>query len=472
MSHLKNIFAVLCIAVGLCPFHAGATGRKSRPEYKKIEKHYRYRVGFTDKNGNGYDVKHPEKFLSEKSIARRRRLGIKVDAYDLPITPKYIASLRKLGLEVFSQSKWNNTVVVELADTTLMQQVRQLSFVRETRCVWEGPDSVKVMSSLQMEDRKSIVKHQRDTLDNYYGHAATQVEMLGVDRLHRAGYTGKGVTIAVVDGGFFNADAIDGLKNLRILGTKNFAVPSADTYAELDHGMMVLTCIGANQPNFIVGTAPGASFYLLQSEDGRTEQLVEEDNWCAAVEYADSVGCDIVTSSLGYTEFDHPYMSHQYHEADGRTALNSRSASLIASRGMILLNSAGNSGEATWKKIGFPADATDILAVGAVDPGRLNTTFSSIGNTADHRTKPDVMAMGASCAVFNSDGTITYVNGTSFSCPTLCGAVACLVQAYPSKHPVEIMNAVRMAGDNAVHPDNIFGYGIPDMNKAFELLRP
>ena len=462
-----GVFAALC----LMPQLAQAAQDRKKPEVKKIEKLYRYRVQFADKKNNTFSVKRPEEFLSEKSIARRKRLGIKVDNYDLPITPKYLQTLTDMGLKFRNCSKWNNTAVMELADTALIRQVRGLSFVKGVRCFWEGPDSILVNADIQKEDRRAILTNKRDTVDHYYGHAAQQVEMLGVDKLHRAGYTGKDVTIGVIDGGFFNADVIAGLKDLRILGTKNFARPGHDVYAELDHGMMVLSCMGSNQPNFLVGTSPGASFYLLQSEDGESEQLVEEDNWCAAVEYADSVGCDMVTSSLGYTLFDHPYMSHKYHEADGRTALNSRSASLAASRGILLLNSAGNSGDEPWKKIGFPADATDILAVGAVTDKKGNTNFSSLGNTADNRIKPDVMAMGYGCAVYSGAGSLVRVNGTSFSCPILCGAVACLVQAYPEKKPVEIMHAVRESGDNVAHPDNVFGYGIPDMQKAFDLLK-
>lgn len=235
--------------------------------------------------------------------------------------------------------------------------------------------------------------------------------------------------------------------------------------------MMVLSCIAANEPHYLVGTAPEVSYYLLQSEDGESEQLVEEDNWCAALEYADSVGCDVVTSSLGYYQFDHKDQDHYYRDLDGHTAVNSRSASLAASRGIILLNSAGNSGMSAWKKIGFPADGRDMLAVGAVQSDSLNTRFSSIGNSADGRIKPDVMAMGQASAVYETDGTVTNANGTSFSCPTMAGAVACLVQAYPNRRPTDIIKALQQSANNAAHPDNIFGYGIPNVMKAFNLLK-
>ena len=294
--------------------------------------------------------------------------------------------------------------------------------------------------------------------------------MIAADRLHDRGFTGQGVTIAVIDGGFHNADRIKGLSGVNILGTRNFVNPGRDVYLEGSHGMMVLSCISSNNPRVHVGTAPGASFYLLLSEDGASEFPIEEDNWCAAVEYADSLGCDIVTSSLGYTEFDDKSMSHPYWQLDGKTFVNSRSASLCASRGIVCLNSAGNSGDERWKLIGAPADGQNMLAVGAVDPRRRNTLFSSLGNSADGRIKPDVMAMGQRCAVFDTDGEITYVNGTSFSCPILCGGVACLMQAFPNAKPEEIVRAVCLSGDRAEHPDNVFGHGIPNMWRAYQIL--
>ena len=465
---MKKTFLALCCMVG----SVGAFAQDF-PEmaYRKITpKSYMYRISLKDKKGNGFDVNHPEAFLSPKAIERRKRYGLAIDEHDLPITPKYVYTLMTMGLHIHNQSKWNNTVVVQTTDTLLIQDVRKLSFVKDLRRVWESPDSVAY--EVRKASRQSIVENRRDTtLTDYYGYGAAQVRMLGVDRLHKAGFTGKGVTIAVLDGGFFNADLIRGFDHTSILGTRNFVRPDKSVYEELDHGMMVLSCIAANEHNFLVGTAPDASFYLLQSEDGESEQLVEEDNWCAAMEYADSLGCDMVTSSLGYYNFDHDYMNHTYAEQDGRTALISRTASLAASRGIFLVNSAGNSGSSRWKKIGFPPDACDMLTVGAVTKDGANASFSSIGNTADGRIKPDVMAVGVASDVYDIDGSVTEVNGTSFSCPTMCGAVACLIQAFPQKRPAEIIRALQQSGDNVAHPDNIFGYGIPNVEKAAELLR-
>ncbi|MGM9688499.1 MAG: S8 family serine peptidase [Alloprevotella sp.] len=428
---------------------------------------YRYRVYFTDKKGNGFSVKHPEKFLSSQSIARRERYALPVDEYDLPVTPRYLDALRRLGLKVCNWSKWNNTAVVEMTDTLLMAQVRKLPFVKADRLVWIAPEQP---AESPMAKRQDLLSPRRDTLQSFYGHAATQVTMLGADQLHAKGYRGKGITIAVIDGGFCNADLIPGLAGAEVKGTRNYVHPNESVYDALSHGMMVLSCIAANEPYSMVGTAPEASFYLLQSEDGDTEQLVEEDNWCAAVEHADSLGCDIITSSLGYHLFDHKAMNHRYWELDGQTALNSRSASLAASRGILLLNSAGNAGRGAWKKIGCPADACDMLAVGAVDAERCNTFFSSVGHSADGRIKPDVMAMGEDCAVYDTDGAPTTANGTSFACPILCGAAACLMQEFPYARPTAIIRALQQSADNAAHPDNIFGYGIPWLPKAEAML--
>ena len=400
--------------------------------YRKVPKSYRYRVVLKDKAGTPFSLKHPEKFLSAKALERRQRYGLKVDEYDLPISPLYTQKLQAMGLRIHNMSKWNNSVVVETPDTLQMQAVRRLTFVSNVRRVWESPDSLPVTPD--RGPRQAQVTNKRDTtLTDFYGYGQQQVTMLGVDKLHQLGYKGQGVVIGVIDGGFYNADLMKGISQQHLLGTRNFVRPQKSVFEELEHGMMVLSCIAANEPHYLVGTAPDVSYYLLQSEDGESEQLVEEDNWCAALEYADSVGCDIVTSSLGYYQFDHNDQDHYYRDLDGHTALNSRSASLAASRGILLLNSAGNS--------------------------------------ADGRIKPDVMAMGQASAVYETDGTVTNVNGTSFSCPTMAGAAACLVQAYPTRRPTEIIRALQQSGNNAAHPDNIFGYGIPNVMKAFNLLK-
>lgn len=452
----KTAILLLCAVLSLGAYAAADTARV-----------YRFRVSLADKKNNPYSLKHPEKFLSPKSLERRAKFKIKLDAHDLPVTPAYVDGLRRAGMSVLNMSKWNNTVLVETTDSAAAVALTSLPYVSAVRLLWAGqPAAPKAPKT----DRHDIVTNRRDTLDNYYGRAVTQVEMLGVDKLHAAGFRGAGVTIAVVDGGFYNADCLDALRGCKILGTRNFVHPGRSVYEEQSHGMQVLSCIGSRWENAIVGTAPDASFYLLVSEDGGSESLVEEDNWCAAIEYADSVGADIVTSSLGYYEFDNPADSYRYRDLDGRTAAISRAASLAAGRGMVVVNSAGNSGDEPWKKISVPADATDILTVGAVDADRTNTNFSSLGPAADGRVKPDVAAMGGRSAVLLVDGTVGAASGTSFSAPILCGAVACLWQACPGLSPVKLMDAVRRSGDRADYPDNVYGYGIPNVWNAYQKL--
>ena len=297
--------------------------------------------------------------------------------------------------------------------------------------------------------------------------AEGQVEMIEADKLHQAGFRGQGMTVAVIDGGFLNADAIPLLQNVKIEGTRNFVHPGWDVYAELDHGMSVLSCMAANHPYTLVGTAPEASYWLFCSEDPDCECLAEEDYWAQAVEYADSVGVDVVNTSLGYYAFDDRSKDYRYRDLDGRTSLMTRSASMAADKGMIVVCSAGNSGDKQWKKITPPADADHVLTVGAVDARGMNTTFSSVGYTADGRVKPDVMARGGHTALIRPNGRVSAANGTSFSAPVLCGGVACLWQACPQLTAKEVMELVRRSGDRFECPDNIFGYGIPSLWKAY-----
>ncbi len=462
----------LYLGILLTAIAVGASAQGLDRTYHKPEKAYRYRVYLTDKDvkNNYYSLKRPEQFLSPKALERRARYRIKVDEHDLPVSQIYLDYFRNNGFRVLHTSKWNNTVVVETTDSTRAHLLDEPKFVKGIRKIWESPDSVPISD---MSKRKEWItaEGKADTIPGYYGYAQHQVEMLNVPKLHEAGYRGQGMTIAIIDGGFRNADCIPGLGKARIAGTRNFVRPDISVYEEQSHGMMVLSCIGANAPHSLVGTAPEATFYLLVSEDSESEQISEEDNWCAALEYADSIGADLVTSSLGYYAFDDSLDSYRYFELDGRTALISQSASLAASRGILLLNSAGNSGDEQWKKISVPADADHILTVGAVMPNGTNTVFSSLGNTADGRTKPDVTAQGEDVALYSVNGTVTTAAGTSFSTPLLCGGVACLWQQFRDKKPEEVIEAVRRSGNNANHPDNVYGYGIPDLWKAAQILQ-
>lgn len=423
----------------------------------------KYRILLTDKSPTTYSLSHPEKFLSSKAIARRKAQHLSVDSTDLPVCDKYIKAITKKKVKIVAVGKWNNFVTVSCNNPDRIEPIRALPFVRSVELVWTAPKD-KSLSGKRDSLTNAIKKN-----DEYYGTAYKQIKLCNGDKLHQNGYRGKGMEIAIVDAGYHNADVISALKDIHILGTRDFVNPGYDVFAKGSHGMCVLSIMGMNKPFYMVGTAPEASYLLLCSEDELSESLVEQDYWAEAVEYADSIGVDVINSSLGYNAFNDASKNYRYRDLDGKTALISRQASMIADKGMIAVISAGNDGRASWKKIGVPADAYNILTVGAVDVNGNLATFSSVGNTADGRIKPDVSVMGSNCAIMKTNGELGFGSGTSFSSPLLCGLVACLWQSCPQLTAKQIINIVQKSGDRADFPDNIYGYGIPDIWKAYEM---
>ena len=445
--------------------------------------YYKYRIWLKDKGDNiARWLRHPEKYLSERALERRLRQGFEVDVTDVPINSKYIKQIESAGLPVILRSKWNNTVVVQCEDTTLLQRVESLPFVKKVEQVAQylkPSDNVEKNRDSTPLPTEDVAKS-----DELYGGGQSQIAKLNGISLHEAGYRGEGVVIAVLDTGFANQDRIDFVSGERILGTKNYVVPDVSVYdMSNDHGLSVSSCMMANKTNVFVGTAPGAAYWLIVAEDTTSEQPVEEDYWAAAVEFADSVGVDVVNSSMGFENFDKPYGEIPAWERNGRTHLVSCTASKMAAKGMILCNGVGNSGEGILTTIIVPADSDNILAVGAVakmaDGDRNKKTetaldkntdvlfFSSRGGTYDGRIKPDVMSEALFTVVKN--GTVSFNVGTSFSTPVLCGMVACLWQALPELNAFEIMDIVKRSGSKSDTPNSVWGYGVPDFEKALTL---
>ena len=422
----------------------------------------KYRISLRDKAATVYSLERPEQFLSEKAIARRQKQNLAIDSTDLPVCRKYIDEIRRQGVNIVVAGKWENFVTVSCNDSTLIDRIAALPFVRTAEKVWTVP---KMSEGTRVATRDSVINEPKIYTDSIYGPAITQIQLSNGDKLHDAGFKGKGMTIAVIDAGFHNLDKITAMRNIRVLGVKDFVNPQADLFAESSHGLSVLSCIGMNRPGIMTGTAPEASFWLLRSEDEYSEHLVEQDYWAAAVEFADSVGVDVLNTSLGYYTFDDKSKNYKYRDLDGRHALMSRQASHIADKGMVLVCSAGNSGMGAWKTP--PGDAENVLTVGAINKQAVLAPFSSIGNTADNRIKPDVVAVGEGADVIRTDGNQGKANGTSFSSPIMCGMVACLWQACPRLTAKELIELVRTSGDRADYPDNIYGYGVPDMWKAY-----
>lgn len=458
------VFSVLAIVSAA---HGSDKGRRIKYPGGKT---YMYRVSLKDKNGTPFSISRPDEFLSEKSITRRRRQHIAIDSTDLPVNPAYIKAISSEDVAVVSHSKWNNTLLVRSKNAELVRRLSSLPFVKSIKKVWTSPDSINSVSS-RMKYHTEF--NRWDTVaQNYYGVTREQVEMLGGVRMHNHGFTGKGITIAVFDGGFMNTDLIPCLQDVNIVGWEDFVVPkSKSIFKEMEHGTKVLSAMAVRVPNMFVGTAPDASYWLLRCEDEFSESLAEEDYWAAAAEFADSVGVDVINSSLGFHDFDNSSDNYKYIHLDGHTALISATASMLASKGIVLVNSAGNDGMSSWKKINVPADADNIITVGAVSPNRRNAAFSSIGPTADNRVKPDVMALGSPASVVTGRGTIISDMGTSFSTPLVAGMVACLWQALRDKTALDIIDIVRRCADNYSTPDNIYGYGVPDFWRAYTTAR-
>lgn len=426
-----------------------------------------YRLYLKDKDldHTPFSVNRPSEFLSQRSIDRRKRQGIPVDLTDLPVAPAYEKQVAEAGIEIVGKSKWNNTLLIRIHKDKELRKLEGLEFITKMKKVFQAPDSV----SQRMRSNVRNGLNEWSQGDEFYGAADAQLKSLNGKKLHENGYRGKGMMIAVFDGGFMNADKIPALHKIKLAGVKDFVVPeSKSVFGEMEHGTMVLSTMAANAPDFYVGVAPEAQYLLIRCEDERTESLAEEDYWASAAEYADSCGVDVINSSLGYHGFDDSSMNHHYYEQDGNTALISRTASMCADKGIVCVNSAGNDGMGSWKKINFPADAKDILTVGSINEHGMNAAFSAVGPTVDGRIKPDVMAFGSPTCVITGRGSIINDNGTSFSSPLVAGMVACLWQALPGKTAKQIIKLVKLAGDNQQHPDNVFGYGVPDFWKAYQ----
>lgn len=431
---------------------------------------YRYRITLKDKNKCNFSIKHPEKFLSQKALERRQRQHISIDSTDLPVSIKYIKGIEKYGVKVIHTSKWNNTVCVSCIDTMTIMKIARLPYVIGVQRVAYYPNNIK-HEDVKRHELLNEVKYliNKDCIGEY-GYGYHQINLLNGIPLHKMGFRGEGMTIAILDAGYTNMDIIPMTKTIKIAGTHDFVNSYEDIFSTSDHGLKVVSCMGTNVPNVMIGTAPEANFWLLRTEDSAYEHLAEEDNWAAAVEFADSIGADVINSSLGYVTFDDSLTNVHYNDLNGTSHLMSREASMIADKGMILCNSIGNKGNKEWKRLIIPSDADNILSVGSVDSIGYVSKFSSRNIMhITHKIKPDVMAMGEHVSVVISNGEIFNSNGTSLSSPILCGLVACLWQALPNCSAKEIMDYVRKSGNHYNNPDENYGYGIPDFMKALSI---
>jgi len=427
----------------------------------------KYFVKFTDKDNSTYSIENPSEFLSERAINRRSKQGIGITQEDLPVNFNYIQQVQNTGATIDYSLKWFNGVVVTTTNSNQLTSIQNLSFVSTTTKIYQS--GVKG-SKLTYEKCKAISpeKKVQSTLELNYGNSSTQIKMMNGHILHNAGFLGEGIQIAVIDAGFWDVDshqAFDSLRTRsRILGTKDFINPNSNIYQEDNHGMMVLSTMGGYIAGQLIGTAPHAKYWLIRTENASVEQIYEEYAWTAGAEFADSVGADIINTSLGYSTFDVELQDHPYSDLDGSKTPITKAANIAASKGMVVVVSAGNEGNKDWYYISAPADSPNVLTVGAVDKYKNKAAFSSFGPTADGRIKPDVCAMGQAAVVASTSGLTGTNNGTSFSSPIMAGMIACLWQAKPTLTSTEIIQLVKESSSNASSPNNSIGYGIPNFS--------
>lgn len=442
----------------------------------------KYIVRFKDKAGTPFTLANPSPYLTLRAIARRTRYNIAIDSADLPVVQRYLDSVRLAGtVTILNNSRWFNQVCIQTTDAAAIAKINAFPFVVGGVQAFgqRGQAEVAVNKQLSLTEQtdNTIIQTPQGINDIYnYGIAYGQIHLHQGEFLHNHGFSGQGMQLAVTDGGFFNVATLPTFDSVRnngqILGTWDFVANETSVTEDHQHGTQCFSTIAANMPGSFVGTMPKGNFYLYRTENTVGENPVEEQNWVAGAERADSLGVDALSVSLGYTYFDNGSFSHTYAQMNGNTTLVTRGADMAAKKGMLVTIAAGNEGGSSWKFIAAPADADSALVVGAVNINGAVAGFSSYGPSSDGQIKPDVVAVGSGAVIANvfSGQPVANGSGTSFACPNMAGLSTCLWQAFPEVNNMAVIDAVRRSAHQYNTPNDRAGYGIPDMKKAFVIL--
>lgn len=426
-----------------------------------------YWLELKDKQGTPYTIEQAESLLSQKALERRGRQGIAIDSTDLPVSPIYVEAVEQLGIDVKGSSKWLNALLVQINDSSQLTSLSNLNFIKSYKPVYKL-EVEGIPTPVGLKQNKALVFES-----NEYGAADAQMELVNGKYLHNKSYTGEGKTIAVLDAGFTGSDwisAFDALYANDKIHVGGDPVGNSETiFQKSTHGTMVLSIMGGRVDGQFLGTAPDANYILFRTENTDSEFPIEESYWIFAAEKADSMGVDIISSSLGYSEFQDTALDLHYLNMNGETAMISRGANMAAKKGIFVVTSAGNEGNSNWHYITAPGDAKDVLTIGAVNADGELASFSSRGPTFDKRIKPDVVSVGWNTALVDQNGNVTQGNGTSFSAPHISGMAACLWQAAPDLTNLELLETIQQSANMYQNPDSNFGYGIPDFEKAYLL---
>jgi subtilisin family serine protease len=430
----------------------------------------RYVVSFTSKQGTAFSIERPHEFLSAKAMARRQRNGVALTDADLPVAHTFVENLRAAGAEVIFTSRWFNAALIQ-ATPAQLPAIQSLPFVARVQLAAPGP-----------RPQAGRTREVSKTKERFKEAAAaapatrTQLQMLGLTTMIEEGYDGRGVDVAVFDSGFEGVSSLVFFRHLfqenRVKDQFDFVTRSADVFQLDDHGTEVLSIMAGMSAGSFMGGSPAAGFYLYLTEDIASEYRVEEWNWLFAAERADSAGVDMIVASLGYSTFDDASMNYSPSDLNGTTAVVSRAATEAANRGILVVVSAGNSGnDPRWRLVTPPADAMNVLAIGSVNANGVRSTFSSLGPTADGRIKPDLVALGSGTSLVRGSGAVSTGSGTSYAAPLVASLAAGAMQRFPDLSVAALTEAMLASATQGSSPDNQMGFGVPGYEEMVDFLR-
>lgn len=467
MGHLGKILGALFLLLSGLPAFAQ-------------NQQYAFRVAFTDKNETPFTFTNPAAYLSSRAIARRTKYNIAIDSTDLPVNQVYIDSVLHVTEGILHlKSKWQNHCVILLSDSSKILELQNISFIKSIKQVayyFNGlHQQATAVETGGGSGNMGTNGPQPSTInENFYGAAWPQIHMCNGESLHQFNKMGQGKLIAVIDLGFDGVDiatVFDSMRNRgRLTDAWNYIFDTAQVTGNSDHGTKVLSTMAAYAPEVYVGTAPEASYALYVTDDENTEQSIEEDNWLAAAERADSIGADVISTSVGYNEFENPDDSYTYADLDGHTTIVARAANTAHVKGIMVLASAGNEGITSWQHILTPGDADSIMTVGSVNALKQSSSFSGLGPNASGLQKPNVSAQGGAVSVITSSGMIGVSSGASISTPVLAGLTACIMQAAPAMPPRQVRRYIEFVSDSFTTPNLKRGYGVPDLQRLLEII--
>lgn len=435
-----------------------------------------YFISFKDKDTTNFSELLPENYLSNKAIERRKKYNLPLlTISEIPVNSKYIGLVSPFIDKQISTIKWLNGILV-LVNSNLIDSLKKIKHIKAVTLVgYENSKERK--SSLNLADRISLLEQKfetNETIDSnlYYGKATEQIYFNQTQKLHQLNLKGENIDIGVFDAGFTNFDKITGFNKQNIKAGYNLVDEEASIYSSDndEHGINVVSFMAANWPYNFIGSAPNANYYLFKTENTNSEYPIEEYYWTKAAEIADSLGIDLITSSLGYTEFDHKEFNHKAKDLNGKKSIISQAVNMAASKGIFVVISAGNEGNKMWETLSKPADADSAFTVSSCTFDNKISSFSSIGFLRKNKVKPNITSVGEAVSYINEEGKIIKGNGTSYSTPLLAGGIACLMQAFPNKTPFEIKHAIEISADRYYNPDKFWGYGIPNLNLSYKIL--